>query len=159
MIIISVVLIAGIVVLYFLGKKAQKKQDEQKKQQEQERALRIFEGFPAPRLGYDQITGKYQDAEAVRAQLTALKAQWPALKERLQGQVYSYEKMKALLKAAGAPYEPEHIGVSRQQLHDMFPKVQLMRARFNVLDLAMRGGFYEALVEPPFAPGGPFALA
>ena len=127
-------------------------------EQEQERALRIFEGFPAPRLGYDQITGKYQDAEAVRAQLTALKAQWPALKERLQGQVYSYEKMKALLKAAGAPYAPEHIGVSRQQLHDMFPKVQLMRARFNVLDLALRGGFYEALVEPPFAPGGPFAL-
>ena len=34
MIIISVVLIAGIVVLYFLGKKAQKKQDEQQEQLE-----------------------------------------------------------------------------------------------------------------------------
>ena len=34
MIIISVVLIAGIIVLYFLGKKAQKKQDEQQEQLE-----------------------------------------------------------------------------------------------------------------------------
>ena len=126
-------------------------------EQEQERALKVFEGFPAPRLGYDEITKKYQPADEVRAQLEKLKAEWPELKARLQGQVYSYEKMKALLKAAGAPYEPEHIGVSRQQLHSMFAKVQLMRFRFNLLDLAKRGGFYDAIVEPLFAPGGPFA--
>ena len=28
----------------------------------------------------------------------------------------------------------------------------------NVLDLAKRGGFYDAIVEPLFAPGGPFEL-
>ncbi|MBP5560083.1 MAG: sn-glycerol-1-phosphate dehydrogenase [Bacteroidales bacterium] len=127
-------------------------------EQEQERALRIFKDFPAPRLGYDEITKKWQPAEEVRAQLEKLKEQWPELKARLQGQVYSYEKMKSLLKAAGAPYEPEQIGVSRRQLHDMFAKVQLMRFRFNLLDLAKRGGFYDAIVEPLFAPGGPFAL-
>jgi glycerol-1-phosphate dehydrogenase [NAD(P)+] len=127
-------------------------------EQEQERALRIFKDFPAPRLGYDEITKKWQPAEEVRAQLEKLKAQWPELKARLQGQVYSYEKMKALLKAAGAPYEPEQIGVSRQQLHDMFAKVQLMRFRFNLLDLAKRGGFYDAIVEPLFASGGPFEI-
>jgi glycerol-1-phosphate dehydrogenase [NAD(P)+] len=127
-------------------------------EQEQERALRIFKDFPAPRLGYDEITKKWQPAEEVRAQLEKLKAQWPELKARLQGQVYSYEKMKSLLKAAGAPYEPEQIGVSRRQLHDMFAKVQLMRFRFNLLDLAKRGGFYDAIVEPLFAPGGPFEI-
>ena len=127
-------------------------------EQEQQRALRIFEGFPAPKLGYDEITKKYQPAEEVRAQLEKLKAEWPQLKAKLQGQVYSYEKMKAMLKASGAPYEPEQIGVSRQQLHDMFAKVQLMRFRFNLLDLAKRGGFYDSIVEPLFAPGGPFAL-
>ena len=40
----------------------------------------------------------------------------------------------------------------------MFAKVQLMRFRFNVLDLGKRGGFYDAIVEPIFAPGGPFDL-
>ena len=44
------------------------------------------------------------------------------------------------------------------QLMDMFPIVQLMRFRFNLLDLGKRGGFYDALVNPLFAPGGPFAL-
>ena len=127
-------------------------------EQEQERALRIFKDFPAPRLGYDEITKKWQPADEVRAQLTKLKAEWPELKRKLQWQVYSYEKMKALLKAAGAPYEPEQIGVSRRQLHEMFAKVQLMRFRFNVLDLAKRGGFYDAIVEPLFAPGGPFEI-
>ena len=127
-------------------------------EEEQERALKIFEGFPAPRLGFDEITKKYAPAETIREQLTKLKAEWPQLKAKLQGQVYSYEKMKALLKAAGAPYEPEQIGVSRAQLHDMFAKVQLMRFRFNLLDLAKRGCFYDKIVEPLFAPGGPFEL-
>ncbi|MBR6346922.1 MAG: sn-glycerol-1-phosphate dehydrogenase [Bacteroidales bacterium] len=127
-------------------------------EQEQERALRIFEGFPAPRLGYDEITKKYQDADEVRRQLEKLKAEWPSLKARLQGQVYSYSKMRSLLKAAGAPYEPAQIGVSNKQLHDMFAKVQLMRFRFNLLDLAKRGGFYDAVVEPLFAKGGPFEI-
>ena len=66
--------------------------------------------------------------------------------------------MKGLLKAAGAPYEPEQIGVTRAQLKAMFPKVQLRRFRYNVLDLAKRGGFYDTIVEPLFAPGGCFEL-
>ncbi len=127
-------------------------------EQEQQRALKEFEGFPVPRLGYDEITKKYAPAETVREQLTKLKAEWPSLKAKLQGQVYSYEKMKRLLKASGAPYEPEQIGVSRARLKAMFPKVQLMRFRYNVLDLAKRGGFYDAIVEPLFAPGGCFEL-
>ena len=56
-------------------------------EQEQERALRIFADFPAPRLGYDEISKKWQPADEVRAQLEKLKARWPELKARLQGQV------------------------------------------------------------------------
>ena len=83
--------------------------------------------------------------------MTRLKAEWPALKEKLQGQVYTFAKMQELFRMAGAPYEPEHIGVTYAQIKQMFPMVQLMRARYNVLDLAKRGGFYDALVEPLFA--------
>lgn len=127
-------------------------------EEEQERALKLFEDFPAPRLGYEEVTKKYQDADAVRTQLTRLKANWPRLKEQLREQVYPYEKMYAMLRTAGAPCEPEQIGLTRQQLHDMFPRVQLMHYRYNLLDLARRGRFYDAIVEPLFAPGGPFAL-
>ena len=75
-------------------------------------------------------------------------------KQALQGQMYSFEKMKNLFERAGAPYDPTHIGLTRAQLKAMFPVVQLMRFRYNVLDLAKRGGFYDNLVEPVFASGG-----
>ena len=127
-------------------------------EQEQERALELFKDFPAPKLGCDEITKKYDGPDVVREQLTKLKAEWPSLKKRLQGQVYSFAKMQDLMRRAGAPSDPSEIGLSREQLHEMFAKVQLMRFRFNVLDLAKRGGFYDAIVEPLFAKGGPFEI-
>ena len=66
--------------------------------------------------------------------------------------------MKDLFKAAGAPYDPSMIGVTREQLRDMFPIVQLMRHRMNVLDLAKRGMFYDTLVEGVFARGGAWEI-
>ena len=127
-------------------------------EEEQQRALGIFSGFPAPKLGYTEITKKYEDAAKVREELEKLRKEWPEFKARLQGQLYSFTKMRDLFKAVGAPYDPSQIGVTREELRDMFPKVQLMRFRFNLLDLAKRGGFYEKIVEPLFAAGGAFEI-
>lgn len=115
-------------------------------EQEQARALELFKDFPAPRLGYESITQKYSDAEGVRRELTLLKEQWPELKAKLQAQVWPYEKMKACFKTVGAPYEPEHIGVDAAWVSSVFPLVQLMRFRYNLLDIAKRGGFYDEIV-------------
>ena len=127
-------------------------------EQEQARAMEVFRDFPAPTLGYDNITKKYNDKEKVRWQLTKVKETWPDFKKQLQGQVYSFDKMRDLFKTAGAPYDPSMIGVTRQQLKDMFPIVQLMRHRMNVLDLAKRGMFYDRLVEAVFASGGAWEI-
>ena len=125
---------------------------------EQQRALEIFKDFPAPRLGYEQITQKYGDAETVRRELEAVKRNWPELKERIAGQVWSFARMQDAFRKAGAPYEPEHIGITRKDIKAMFPKVQMMRWRYNVLDLAKRAGFYDSLVESVFAPGGAWQI-
>ncbi len=125
---------------------------------EQARAKEIFKDFPAPDLGYTQITQKYEDKEKVRAELTKLVSKWPELKAKLQNQVYSFDKMQNYFKLAGAPYEPSQIGVTREQLKDMFPKVQLMRFRFNLLDLAKRGNFYDRLVSAVFGKGGAWEI-
>ena len=127
-------------------------------EQEQSRALELFKDFPVPKLGYDEITKKYDAADVVREQLTKLKAEWPELKQRLQGQVYSFAKMQDLMRRAGAPSDPSEIGLSRERLREMFPLVQLMRFRFNLLDLGKRGGFYDTIVDPLFAKGGPFEI-
>lgn len=127
--------------------------------EEQDRALGIFRDFPAPKLGFTEITKKYDDAQTVRLQLEKVKACWPGFRVKLREQVFPFEKMQALFKAAGAPYDPSMIGVSRRMLRDMFPKVQLMRFRFNLLDLAKRGCFYDSLVDSVFAPGGAWDLS
>ena len=127
-------------------------------EQEQDRALELFRNFPAPMLGYNEITKKYEDADKVRSELTALKSCWPEFKEKLQGQVYSFAKMKSLFAAAGAPCDPADIGLSRTALRDMFPLVQMMRFRFNLLDLAKRAGVYDRIVDPLFAAGGSFEI-
>ena len=121
--------------------------------EEQMRALEIFRTFPAPKLGYTEITKKYNDAETVRAQLSLVKKVWPEFKKTLQAQVWSFEKMQKCFAIVGAPTDPSDIGVTRHQLHDMFPKVQLMRWRFNALDLAKRGRYYDELVNAVFLPG------
>ncbi len=127
-------------------------------EQEQKRALELFANFPSPELGYNEISKKYDDASAVRAQLEKVKNTWPEFKKELQNQMYSFEKMQNLLKLSGAPYDPSHIGLSRQALKDMFPIVQMMRFRFNLLDLGKRAGFYDAVVEGVFAEGGSLDL-
>ena len=126
--------------------------------EEQARSLEIFKDFPAPKLGYENITKKYADAEGVRRELTAVRDNWPALRERIAGQIWSFDKMKEAFRIAGAPYEPEHIGITREDIRAMFPIVQLMRWRYNVLDLAKRGRFYDQLVASIFAPGGAWEI-
>ena len=126
-------------------------------EQVQQEAINLFRDFPSPMLGYNEATKKYADKQVVRDELTKLKAQWPELKSRLQCQVYSFEKMRDLLCAVGAPYDSLHIGLSHKQLKDMFPKVQMMRFRYNLLDMAKRARVYDDIVEPLFAEGGAFA--
>jgi glycerol-1-phosphate dehydrogenase [NAD(P)+] len=127
-------------------------------EQEQKRALELFRDFPVPELGYTEITKKYNPAEVVRDQLTKVKKCWPEFRRKLRDQVYPFKKMHALFKAAGAPYDPSMIGVDRKMMKDMFPKVQLMRFRFNLLDLAKRAMVYDEMVDSLFAPGGVWDL-
>ena len=127
-------------------------------EEEQQRAIDLFENFPAPRLGYTEITKKYNDAETVRKQLETVKACWPEFREKLKGQGYSFEKMKQLFATVGAPYDPSQIGVARKYLCYRCDFAQLMRWRFNLLDLAKRGCFYDDLLIAVFGKGGAWEI-
>lgn len=127
-------------------------------EQEQARARQLFEGFVDPELGCRVITEKYQGPDEVRRELTDLKACWPQFRDRCRVQVYPFTKMKRLFAIVGAPSDPSHIGVTRAELKAMVPKTQLMRWRINLLDLALRAGVYDQLVEAVFGPGGAWDL-
>ena len=63
---------------------------------------------------------KWVDAAGLRRQLETLRQVWPDLKRRLRQQLIPRLELKAMLRAAGAPIEPEQIGISRARLRQAF---------------------------------------
>ena len=55
-----------------------------------------------------------------------------------------------LLAAAGAPIEPQQIGISTNRLRLSFYKAYYVRRRFTVLDLAVRAGVLDDVLDRVF---------
>ncbi len=105
-----------------------------------------------------EISAKADGPEVVRQQLTQLRLTWPGLKARLQKQLISFAELRKMLQDAGAPVEPEEVGISRARLRDSFRQAFFIRRRFTVLDLAVRAGLLEGCVNEIFGPHGPWPL-
>ena len=101
---------------------------------------------------------KWLDAAGLRAQLELIKRLWPCLKERLRAQLIPLPELKAMIAAAGAPVEPEQIGITRERLRTSFFQAHYLRRRFTALDLAARCGLLESALQHLFGPDGPWPL-
>ena len=101
-----------------------------------------------------EMAAKYVTPEALRRELESVKSMWPGLSERMRSQIMTFDEVRAALKAAGAPYEPEMIGVSRAKLRETFAGIPYMRNRYFSLDLVSRLGLVPALLERLFGAGG-----
>ena len=64
-----------------------------------------------------------------------------------------------MLAAAGAPVEPEQIGISRARLRDSFWPAFHIRRRFTVLDFAVRTGRLDDGLATLFGPDGAWPIA
>jgi len=95
---------------------------------------------------------KHVSAADLRAQLQRLKDDWPTLRTRLQAQLLPSAEMQRRLALVGAPTEPEQIGISRVRLRESFSRAYHIRRRFTVLDVAMRTGTLETLLDGLFSP-------
>jgi glycerol-1-phosphate dehydrogenase [NAD(P)+] len=101
---------------------------------------------------------KWVDAAGLGRQLETLRRVWPDLRERLRQQLIPGAELKGLLRAAGAPVEPEEIGISRERLRESFWQAYFLRRRFTVLDLAARCGLLEPALSQLFGPKGLWPL-
>ena len=110
-------------------------------------AENLFAGEPYAELGITEITAKYNDKDEVRRQLQLIKAGWPALKQKLQEQCYTYDEMYRCLSIVGAPVKPEDVGVSKAQMLADVPFVRHIRRRYNLLDLGLRAGTLDGWVD------------
>jgi glycerol-1-phosphate dehydrogenase [NAD(P)+] len=101
-----------------------------------------------------EIAVKACDPQSLRVQLEGLREVWPQLKQRLRHQLIPFNVLKKLLKAAGAPTEPEQIGITRDRLRESFWQAYFIRRRFTVLDLAVRAGLLDECLEELFGSRG-----
>ena len=106
------------------------------------------------RRAESEMAKKYSTPDELRRELTFVKSAWPELSKRLKAQIMPFDEVRACLKAVGAPYEPEMIGVSRAKFRETYRGVPYMRARYFSLDLISRLGLTDALLDRLFGPGG-----
>lgn len=101
-----------------------------------------------------EMAKKYSTPDELRRELNFLKSAWPELSAKLKAQIMPFDEVRAKLKAVGAPYEPEMIGVSRAKFRETYRGVPYMRARYFSLDLVSRLGLMDALIDRLFGKGG-----
>ena len=104
------------------------------------------------------MRAKYITSAQLREQLRWLKEIWPGLRERLKAQLLPLPTLRRMLRDAGAPTEPEQIGITRERLRQTYWQASCIRRRFTVLDLAIQAGLLEACLDDIFGPAGLWPL-
>ncbi|MBI3974566.1 MAG: sn-glycerol-1-phosphate dehydrogenase [Chloroflexi bacterium] len=123
-----------------------------------EAAVRQTHADPALRAqALAEVRAKYVDADGLRVRLQRLRERWPALTERLRGQLLPAKALRSLLATAGCPSEPHEIGLTTAALRASFGAARQIRRRYTVLDLAVEVGLLEPGLEALFAAGGELA--
>ena len=97
---------------------------------------------------------KYVSRDIIRKQLMAVRDNWPELSGKIRNQILPFNVVRDCLKRAGAPYEPEMIGVSREKLRKTFRAIPFMRDRFTYIDLIYRAGLMDEVEAYLFGKGG-----
>jgi len=105
-------------------------------------------------VALQESRAKWMTRDELLNQLTKLRGTWPTLKEQLHKQLLSFAALKKMLSDAGAPVEPEEIGISRERLRESFWMAYFIRRRFTVLDLAVRTNLLEKALEHIFGSTG-----
>ena len=118
----------------------------------------LFSQADLTAVALNESRAKWVDAAGLRRQLETLRQVWPDLKRRLRQQLIPRLELKGMLRAAGAPVEPEEIGISRARLREGFGQAYCLRRRFTVLDLAVRCGLLEPALSELFGPGDPWPV-
>ncbi len=101
-----------------------------------------------------EMAKKYSTPVRLREELSTFKRVWPELSERLKAQLMPFGEVREKLRLAGAPVEPEQIGVTRARFRDTCRGVPYMRSRYFGLDLVERLGLMDGLMEELFGHGG-----
>lgn len=105
-----------------------------------------------------EMQEKYPAPDALRKELSFIKANWADVSAKMRAQIMPFDEVRSALEAAGAPYEPEMIGVSRAKFRETFAGIPYMRNRYFSVDLVSRLGFFQMLLKRLFGKGGVWSV-
>lgn len=123
----------------------------------EEVAKKIITLHPLPALREKallEMRAKYIDAAQLQQRLEHLRACWPQLREKLARQLLPTAQLRQMLRAAGAPAQPQEIGLPLPRLRESYDRAAPIRRRYTIFDLAGEIGQWEHLIDQSFAPGG-----
>lgn len=122
-----------------------------------EREIRsIFNDDDVASQALEETREKYVEPAEVHRQLTSLATNWSAIRTRLKQQIVPLEQLRQQLGTAGAPQDPEEIGMSRSELRTSFRQALFIRKRFTIIDLVHRAGLWDSFIEHIFRVGLPW---
>ncbi len=122
--------------------------------QEVERSVRLRHGPSLATQAVEESLAKYLDAGQLRQRLLLVRERWPAIRERLETQLMTAERLRDRLRSAGCPTDPTEIGIDAPRFVASYALAGTIRRRYTVLDLAHETGLLADCVDELFAPGG-----
>ena len=115
----------------------------------------VFGDRPAHiRRAESEYAKKCPAREELARELSTIRGAWRGFAPRLREQLMPFAEARDRLRRAGAPVEPEQIGVSRARFRETLRGVPYMRSRYFGLDLVLELGLMDELEARLFGRGG-----
>ncbi len=110
-----------------------------------------------PRIAQEaagHAVGKNLLGDARRRRIEDIQACWPRILERAEAQLITPEEAADRLRAVGAPFHPEMIGIDWERFRTTHLQAQMIRPRYMILDLLTDVGKLSDVIERLFSPEG-----
>ncbi|MDN6566120.1 MAG: sn-glycerol-1-phosphate dehydrogenase [Actinomyces sp.] len=111
----------------------------------------------APRIAEEAVRhslSKNLRGERLRERLERIQEAWPRVRDRAAAQLLAPEDVAARLKAVGAPYHPEMIGIDWERFRRTHFQAEMIRPRYTIFDLFANTGVLSEVVDQLFSDEG-----
>jgi glycerol-1-phosphate dehydrogenase [NAD(P)+] len=116
----------------------------------EERRAEVSAAFRGSRA-HDSIVAtamdKFMDGKTVENINRAFRDSWKEIRDSVKERLLPYGELKALLSAGECPVRPETIGLSRSDIIATARRAQMIRNKYNILDLSWDMGIFETVLD------------
>jgi glycerol-1-phosphate dehydrogenase [NAD(P)+] len=113
-------------------------------------AKSAFTAFKANNAALDSVlktcADKFPDMQTVKASREGFMDTWKDIREKVLEQITPYTELKDILIKAQCPVLPAEVNLTRSAIIDCTRRAQMIRKRYNGLDLAMDLGCFETVL-------------